>query len=44
MNKKIDRIAIHETVHAVAHILVGIPFEYVTIKSDENKDEQGMPH
>jgi len=40
MDKKIDNIAIHEAGHALTHLLVGIPFEYVTIKSDEKKDEQ----
>ena len=41
MNKKLDCIASHEAGHAVAHILTGIPFKYVTIKEDKEKDERG---
>lgn len=41
MNKKLDCIAFHESGHAIAHILTGIPFKYVTIKVDEEKDELG---
>jgi len=40
MKKGLDSITVHEAGHAVAHILTGIPFKYVTIKSDEKKDEQ----
>ena len=39
MNNKLNCIAFHEAEHAVAHILTGIPFKYVTIKEDEIKDE-----
>jgi len=42
MKKGLDSITVHEAGHAVAHILTGIPFKYVTIKSDEKKDEQGV--
>lgn len=41
MNKKLDCIAFHEAGHAIAHILTGIPFKYVTIKPDTEKDEHG---
>ena len=41
MNKGLDCIAFHEAGHCVAHILVGIPFEYVTIKEEKDKDEYG---
>jgi len=41
MNKKLDCIAFHEAGHAIAHILTGIPFIYVTTKEDEEKDELG---
>ena len=41
MNKKLDCIAFHEAGHAIAHILAGIPFEYVTIKEEKEKDEFG---
>jgi hypothetical protein len=41
MNKKQDCIAFHEAGHAVAHILVGIPFKFVSIKPDESKDVNG---
>jgi hypothetical protein len=41
MHKKLDCIAFHEAGHAVAHILTGIPFKYVTIKEDKEKDEFG---
>jgi len=42
MSKRIDCIAFHEAGHAVAHILAGIPFKYVTIKEDKEKDEYGQ--
>jgi len=42
MNKKLDCIAFHEAGHAIAHILTGIPFKYVTIKEDKEKDEHGQ--
>lgn len=42
MNKKIDCVAIHEAGHNVAHFLAGIPFKYITIKEDEEKDEYGQ--
>lgn len=42
MSEKIDCIAFHEAGHAVAHVLAGIPFKFVTIKADEEKDEQGF--
>ncbi len=41
MNKNLDYIAFHEAGHAVAHILAGIPFKYVTIKEVTAKDENG---
>jgi hypothetical protein len=41
MTRRIDCIAFHEAGHAIAHILTGIPFKYVTIKEDEEKDERG---
>jgi len=41
MSKRIYCIAFHEAGHAVAHILTDIPFKYVTIKEDEEKDEYG---
>ena len=39
MSTKLDFIAFHEAGHAVAHILAGIPFKYVTIKEDKEKDD-----
>jgi hypothetical protein len=42
MSKKLDNIAIHEAGRAVTHILTGIPFKYVSIKEDEEKDEHGQ--
>jgi hypothetical protein len=42
MNSKLDYIAFHEAGHAVTHILAGIPFKYVTIKEDKEKDEHGQ--
>ena len=42
MNKRLDCIAFHEAGHAVAHILAGIPFKYVTILEDKEKDEHGV--
>jgi len=41
MKKELDCIAFHEAGHAVAHILTGIPFKYVTIKEAKEKDEYG---
>lgn len=41
MNKKQHCIAFHEAGHAVAHILAGIPFKYVTVKEEKEKDESG---
>jgi hypothetical protein len=41
MSSRLDCIAFHEAGHAIAHILTGIPFKYVTIKPDEEKDERG---
>jgi hypothetical protein len=41
MNKKLDCIAFHEAGHAVAHVLTGIPFKFVSIKEDKEKDEFG---
>jgi len=41
MSKRIDFIAFHEAGHAIAHILTGIPFKYVTIKEDEEKNKVG---
>ncbi|MCX6262852.1 MAG: hypothetical protein NTY95_18780 [Bacteroidia bacterium] len=41
MSTKLDFIAFHEAGHAVAHILAVIPFKYVTIKEDKEKDEFG---
>jgi hypothetical protein len=41
MGEKLDCIAFHEAGHAVAHILAGIPFKYVTIKEEKEKDELG---
>jgi hypothetical protein len=42
MNRKLEYIAFHEAGHAVAHFLTGIPFKYVTIKEDKEKDEHGL--
>ena len=42
MKKRIDCIAFHEAGHAYAHILTGIPFKYVTIEEDKEKDEHGL--
>ena len=42
MNKILDCIAVHEAGHAVAHILTGILFKFVTIKQDKEKDEHGL--
>jgi hypothetical protein len=41
MHKNIVYIAFHEAGHAIAYILTGTPFKYVTIKPDEEKDEYG---
>ncbi len=41
MNKKLDCIALHEAGHAVAHYLTDIPFKYVTIREDKEKNEHG---
>jgi hypothetical protein len=41
MKKNLEYIAFHEAGHAVAHILAGIPFKYVTIKEAIEKDENG---
>lgn len=41
MSSKVDCIAFHEAGHAVAHILTGIPFKFVSIKEDKEKDEFG---
>jgi hypothetical protein len=41
MSKNIDSIALHEAGQAIANILVGIPFKYVTIKEETEKDERG---
>jgi hypothetical protein len=37
MNKRVDCVAFHEAGHAVAHLLTGIPFKYVTIRPDKGK-------
>jgi hypothetical protein len=42
MNKKIDHIAFHEAGHAVGHVLAGLPFKYVTIKEEKEKDQFGF--
>jgi hypothetical protein len=39
MSKKIDYVTFHEAGHAVAHLLTGIPFKYVTIKEDEKRTD-----
>lgn len=39
MNNNLDCIAFHEAGHPVAHVLAGIPFQYVTIKERNEKDE-----
>ena len=41
MSKNIDCIAFHEAGHAVASILTGTSFRYVTIKEDSEKNEYG---
>jgi hypothetical protein len=41
MKKNLDCIAFHEAGHAVAHVLAGIPFKFVSIKEDMEKDEFG---
>ena len=41
MSKKIEYIAFHEAGHAVASILTGSKFKYVTIKEDSEKNEYG---
>ena len=41
MKDELDCIAFHEAGHAVAHILAGVPFKYVTIKEEKVKDELG---
>lgn len=41
MKDKIEYITFHEAGHAVAHILAGIPFKYVTIKEKTETDENG---
>lgn len=41
MHKRIDNIAFHEAGHAVAHVLAGMKFKYVTIKEREIKKEYG---
>ena len=42
MRKNIEYIAFHEAGHAVACILTGTTFRYVTIKEDSEKDEYGQ--
>lgn len=41
MSKNIEFIAFHEAGHAFAHILAGIPYKYVTMKEEKEKDEFG---
>jgi hypothetical protein len=41
MSIKIDSIAFHEAGHAVVHVLTGIPFKFVSIKEEKEKDEFG---
>jgi hypothetical protein len=41
VKEKLDSIAFHEAGHAVAHVLTGIPFIFVSIKEDKEKDEFG---
>lgn len=39
MKDRLDYISFHKFGHTVAHILAGIPFQYVTIKERNEKDE-----
>lgn len=42
MSNKIGCVVFLEAGHAIAHILTEIPFKYVTIKEDKEKDKHGQ--
>ena len=44
MNKNLDYIAFDEAGHAIAHILAGIPFKYVTIKEEKKRMNLDIYH